>query len=79
MRSAMKEQRQRDKRFWKNQHAARQDQRPRELECEWDPIGSRGCHVFRTIVDDGSKEQSNSDGQLVGADDGTADPLWRRL
>jgi hypothetical protein len=31
--------------------------------------------VLSRIVDDGSKQQTNGDGQLIGTDDSTTDPL----
>lgn len=63
--------------FGKDQHAGNENDSPYELDSDRDSVGTSVIAVLGCIVDDGGHQQANSDGQLIGTDNGTTNPLRR--
>lgn len=61
--------------FGKNQHADDEDDSPSELDGDRDSVAACVITVLGGVVDDGSEEETDCDGELVGADDCTTDPF----
>ena len=62
-----------------DEHAANEDDGPRELHCDRDTIRSGIVAVGRSIIHDSCQEETDSDCPLVGTHDGTSYPLRCRL
>jgi len=62
-------------RFGEDEHAASEDSCPDELEGDGNAVGGVVGAVLGAIVDDGSEEETNSDGPLVAGDNTTTDPF----
>lgn len=62
-------------RLGQEKHAEEEDERPGELDGDGDAVGSSILTGVRCVVNNGSQEQTDGDGPLVGADDGTTNPL----
>jgi hypothetical protein len=56
-----------------------QDDGPEKLYCNGDAVGSRIITARRRVVDNGSQEQTDRNGELVASYDHTSDPFWRCL
>jgi hypothetical protein len=65
--------------FGEEYHAGNEDEGPRKLDGDGDAVRARVVATGRRVIDDGSEEEADGDGQLVAADDDAADPLGRRL
>lgn len=63
----------------KNEHADDEDQGPGELNGDRDAVGPSIIAVLGGVVDNGSEQETNGDRKLVATNNGTTDPLWRRL
>lgn len=63
------------RRLGQNQHAADEDDGPGKLDGDRDPVRPRVHAQRRGVVDDGGQEQTDGDGELVGAYDGAANPF----
>lgn len=62
-----------------DQHTDDQDDGPGELDSHGDTVGASIHAVLGGVVDDGGQQKTDGDGQLVGTDDGTTDPLGGSL
>lgn len=62
-----------------DKHADDEDDGPGELHGDGDAVRARVVVQMRCVVNHSCEQQTDGDGQLVGADDGTADPLRSRL
>ena len=65
--------------LWQEKHAANEDKSPQELKSNGNAIAARIIAIFGCIVDDGGKEKSDGDSQLIGADNGSPDPFRSRF
>lgn len=65
--------------FRQEQHAEEEDDSPCELYGDRDAVRATVVPVFRCIVHDGCKEQADGNGELVGTNNGSSDPLGRGL
>lgn len=63
----------------KDQHAKNENDRPGELDGNWDTVGARVVAFVGGVIDDGGKEKTDGDRQLVSTNDGTTNPLGSRL
>jgi hypothetical protein len=63
------------RRLRQEEHAHHQDERPGELDSNGNAVGACVVAVGGGVVDDGGEEEANRDGELVAADDDTADPF----
>lgn len=51
------------------------DDRPSELDRDWDPVRPRIIAVPCRIVDNGRKKQSNGDSKLICSNNSASDPF----
>jgi hypothetical protein len=58
-----------------DQHAADEDDGPGKLDGNGDAVAAGVLAVLGGVVDDGGQEETDGDGELVGTDDGSSDPL----
>lgn len=63
------------RRLGQEDHAEEEDEGPGKLDGDGDAVGAGVGAVGGGVVDDGGEEEADCDGQLVGADDGAADPF----
>lgn len=62
-----------------NDHSGDQNDGPGELNSDGDTVAAGIRAVLGAIVDNGSQQQADGDGQLVSTDNGTTDPLGSGL
>lgn len=67
------------RRLGQNEHATDEDDRPGELHCNRDTVGSGIAAVGRSIVHDSRQEKTDGNCPLICAYYSSSDPLWRRL
>ena len=65
--------------FGEDQHADNEDDGPGELDGDGDTVAAGVLAVLCRVVDDGGQEETDCDGELIGADDCTTDPFGRGL
>jgi len=53
-----------------------QNNSPSKLYSDRDTVRCRVVSVLRSIANDGCKQETDGDSELVGADDAASDPLW---
>lgn len=58
-----------------NKHTGDQDDGPGELDGNGNTVGAGIVTLLRSLVNDGRKEDADSYGELIGANDGTTDPF----
>jgi hypothetical protein len=56
-----------------------EDERPGELDGDGDAVRSRVGAVLGGVVDNGSQQETNGNGELVSSDNGSTDPLGGSL
>lgn len=59
----------------KDQHAADENDGPGKLDSDGDAVAAGVIPVLGGVVDDGGQEETDGNGELVGTDDGSSDPL----
>lgn len=63
----------------KDEHAEEENQRPRELNRNWNSITTGVVSIGTRVIDDSCEKETDGDGPLVCADNGTSNPLWCSL
>jgi hypothetical protein len=58
-----------------HEHAEEDDQSPGKLNGDGDTVAASVVTALGRIIDNGGKQKTDSDGKLVGTNDGTANPL----
>jgi hypothetical protein len=56
-----------------------EDERPGKLDGDGDAVRSRVVAILGGVVDNGSQQETNGNGELVGSDNGSTDPLGGSL
>lgn len=67
------------RRFRQHKQPATQDESPEHLKSNWDAVGAGVIAVLGTVVDAGSRHETNCDAELVSRDDGSTDFARRNL
>lgn len=64
------------RRLRQNQHAHNEDDGPRELDGHRDAVAASIVAILGSIEDNCRNEETDSDGPLIAADNGSSDPFW---
>ena len=65
--------------FGQDQHSSDEDETPSELDGNWDTVRASVITILGRVVDDGSNEETDSNGKLVASDNCTSNPFRCRL
>lgn len=66
---------QKPRRLGQDEHADNEDDGPGKLDGNGDAVAAGVVAILSRVVDNGGQQKTNSDGQLVAADNGASDPF----
>jgi hypothetical protein len=65
--------------LWQDHHTTSKDGSPDELNGNWNSVRAMIGAVVSGLIDTSSQKKTDGDGKLVGTNNGSSDPFWRRL